>query len=124
MSAYTPYMIYNIVTPGGARPPLCKYWRGQWPPWPPPFLLHCIATHTNLIISFKSPSTFVIQLFKSRVLSRNSYRNTISQSSFKSSETHTSRPLSKLKCSVLLVMYSWLNGYLLQKRKHYLTLFQ
>ena len=41
MSAYTPYMIYNIVTPGGARPPLCKYWRGQWPPWPPPFLLHC-----------------------------------------------------------------------------------
>ena len=59
------------------------------------------------------------------VLSQNSHRNTIGQSSFISFEARTSRPLLKLKHSVLLVMYSWLNSYFLQKERliwHYFAL--
>ena len=35
MSAYTPYMIYNIVTPGGARPPSVNIGGASGPPGPP-----------------------------------------------------------------------------------------
>ena len=44
-------------------------------------------------------------------LCRNSYCNTISRSSFISSATRTARPLIKLKSSVFLVLYNWLNGF-------------
>ena len=52
----------------------------------------------------------VIKLLKS-ILCQNSYCNTIGQSSFISFITCTARPLLKLKFSVLLVMYNWLNGF-------------
>ena len=38
-NAYTKGYVVNLFI-GGARPPLLKYWGGQWPPWPPLFLLH------------------------------------------------------------------------------------
>ena len=77
-----------------------------------------IATHANLILLFKSAlysSTLVIKLFESsiklfyaEILTVTLY---IGQSSFISSVTRTARPLIKLKSSVLLVMYTWLNGF-------------
>ena len=54
---------------------------------------------------------FEINLLKVYSLSRNSYYNTIGQSSLISFATRMARPLLKLKCSVLLVMYNWLNGF-------------
>ena len=39
-NAYTKGYVLSLII-GGARPPLLKYWGGQWPPWPPLFLLHC-----------------------------------------------------------------------------------
>ena len=50
--------------------------------------------------------------------------NTIGQPScFVSFATQTARPLLKLKCSVLLVMYSWLNRfYRVKKSKYSVTL--
>ena len=44
-------------------------------------------------------------------LCRNSYCNTIGQYSLISSATRMACPLLKLKPSVLLVMYNWLNGF-------------
>ena len=44
-------------------------------------------------------------------MSRNSYCNTIGQSCFVSFATCMAHPLLKLKRCVLLVMYSWLNGF-------------
>ena len=38
-NAYTKGYVLRLII-GGARPPLLKYWGGQWPPWPPLFLLH------------------------------------------------------------------------------------
>ena len=59
----------------------------------------------------------------SQILCLNSYHNTIGQSSFISFTTRTARPLIKLKCSVLLVMYNWLNGfYRVMKGKYSITL--
>ena len=74
--------------------------------------------HANVILLFNTAlysSILVIKLFESTqykvVLCRNSYCNTIGQSSFISSATRTVRPLLKLKHSILLVMYTWLNGF-------------
>ena len=85
------------------------------------------ATHTNLILPFKPTlysSTLVIKCFKSEVvLSRNSYCNTIGQSCFVSFAIHTAHPVLKLKRSVLLVMYNWLNGfYCVMNSKYSVTL--
>ena len=79
--------------------------------------------HANLILLFKPAlysSTLVIKIV---VLCRNSYCNTIGQSSFISSAARTTRPLIKLKPSVLLVMYNWLNGfYCVMDGKYSITL--
>ena len=73
-----------------------------------------IAMHANLILLFKPAlysSTLVIKLFESSIKFRNYYCNTIGQSSFISFATRMAHPLLKLKRSVLLVMYNWLNGF-------------
>ena len=36
-NAYTKGYVLSLII-GGARPPLLKYWGGQWPPGPPLFL--------------------------------------------------------------------------------------
>ena len=69
-----------------------------------------IATHTNLILLFK-PALYSRTLVIKVVLCQNSYCNTIDQSSFTSFATRMARPLLKLKCSILLVMYNWLNTF-------------
>ena len=69
--------------------------------------------HTNLILLFKSPlysSTHMCEV----VLSRNSYRNTIGQSSFISFANSIARPLLKLTRFVLLVMRTASSTVLLQ----------
>ena len=94
------------------------------------YLWEHIAMHANLILLFKPAlysSTSVIKLFESSiakvVLCRNSYCNTIGQSFFISFATRTARPLIKLKRSVLLVMYNWLNGfYCVMNGKYSITL--
>ena len=45
------------------------------------------------------------------LLSQNSYYNTIGQSTFISFATWIACPILKLKRSILLVMYNWLNIY-------------
>ena len=60
-------------------------------------------------------STLVINLFESSInlfyAEILTVITTIGQSSFISSATRTACPLIKLKRSVLLVMYNWLNGF-------------
>ena len=76
--------------------------------------------HTNLILLFKPIlyySTLVIKLLYVKILT------VALQSSFISSVTHMASPLLKRKCSVLLVMYSWLNGFYCEiSSKHSITL--
>ena len=60
---------------------------------------------TSLFVAMDMETLYTV------VLCRNSYCNTIGQSSFISSVTGTARPLIKLKPSVLLIMYTWLNGF-------------
>ena len=85
-----------------------------------------IAMHTNLILPFKPAlyfNTLVIKCFKSIVLSRNSYCNTIGQFCFVNFTTCMAHPLLKLKCCILLVMYNWLNGfYRVMNSKYSITL--
>ena len=56
-------------------------------------------------------SSLVIKLFESSIKLFYAEIFTVGQSSFISFTTHTARPLLKLKSSVLLVMYNWLNGF-------------
>ena len=91
-----------------------------------------IATHANLILLFKPAlysSTLMIKLFESSIklfYAKNltvTFGNIIGQSSFISFATRTERPLLKLKRSVLLVMYNWLNGfYRVMNGKYSITL--
>ena len=75
--------------------------------------------HTNL--AFYS-STSVIKLLKV-VLSKSSHCNIISQSSFISFTTLMACSLSKLKHSILLVMYSCINAfYCVMNSKYSITL--
>ena len=74
--------------------------------------------HANVILQFKPAlysSTLVIKVFESsiklfyaEILTVTLY---VGQSSFISFATHTTHPLIKLKYSILLVMYNWLNGF-------------
>ena len=63
-----------------------------------------LYSSTSVIKLFESN----IKLFYAEILTVTLY---IGQSSFISSATRTARPLIKLKPSVLLVMYNWLNGF-------------
>ena len=87
-----------------------------------------IATHANLILLFKPAlysSILVIKLFESSInlFYAEIITVTLGQSSFISSATRTARPLIKLKRSVLLVMYNWLNGfYCVMDGKYSITL--
>ena len=86
--------------------------------------------HANLILLFKPAlysSILVIKLFESSIklfyAEILTVRSTIGQSSFISFATHTARPLLKLRRSVLLVMYNWLNGfYRVMNGKYSITL--
>ena len=70
---------------------------------------------TTLVINF-------IKLFYAEILTV-TFSNIIGQSSFISFATRTERPLLKLKRSVLLVMYNWLNGfYRVMNGKYSITL--
>ena len=94
-----------------------------------PFCILCFLYNTNYSIHIRmfvrsnehsNPAKFVWALYSStsiyfykvtQFLSGNSYCNTISQSSFINFATLLARPLLKLKCSILLVMYSWVNAF-------------
>ena len=86
--------------------------------------------HANLILVFKPAlysSTLVIKvsessikLFYAKILT---VITTTGQSSFISFATCMARPLLKLKCSILLVLYNWLNGlYRVMNGKYSITL--
>ena len=85
--------------------------------------------HVNLILLFKPAlysRTLVIKLFDSSIklfYAEILTCSTIGQSSFISFATCTARPLLKLKGSVLLVMYNWLNSfYRVMNGKYSITL--
>ena len=81
------------------------------------------AMHSNLFFLFKHALYSRTLVIKVVVLSHNSYCNTIGQSCIISFGTHTVRPLLKLKCFVLLLMYRWLNGfYCVMNSKYTITL--
>ena len=65
--------------------------------------------------------TFSDKNFESS-LSGNSYCNTIGKSSVISSATRMVCPFLKLNRSVLLVMYSWINGIHCETNRHCLAL--
>ena len=80
-----------------------------------------IAMNGNLILLFKPAlysSTLVIKLCIKLF-----YAEILTYSSFIRFATRTARPLLKLKSSVLLVMYNWLNGfYCVMNGKYSITL--
>ena len=81
-----------------------------------------IATHTNLILLFKialDSSTIVIKLFNSKKLF---YAEILTVPSLISFTTCMVCPLLKLKRSVLLVMYNWLNSFYCKMNGKYTSL--
>ena len=72
------------------------------------FVTEHIATHT-LILLFKTV-LYILQYFSDDAFYK-SYCITRGQSSFISFATRTACPLLKLKYSILLAMYSWINAF-------------